>query len=113
MKRFAELYRRIDGTTSTNAKVSAMEEFFRSAPAGDSAWALHLLMDRGRKRYVTSRMIQRYLAERSGLPEWLLEECRAHVGDSAETAALLLRRERMSRGETPEKERELSLSHWM
>ena len=36
MKAFAELYRRMDETTSTNRKVDAMVDYFRQAPAEDA-----------------------------------------------------------------------------
>ena len=32
MRRFSELYQALDATTSTNAKVAAMADFFRGAP---------------------------------------------------------------------------------
>lgn len=116
MREFAELYRKIDATTSTNKKVAAMEAFFSTADEGDAAWAAHLLMDRGRRRYATSRLLLESLEDASELPPWLLEECRAHVGDSAETVALILHRERQERGTTAgagDKEEECSLRYWM
>ena len=40
MRRFAELYEALDGTTRTNTKVEAMVGYFRAAPAEDAAWAV-------------------------------------------------------------------------
>ncbi len=40
MKRFAQLYAELDGTNSTNAKLAALERYFREAPAEDAAWAV-------------------------------------------------------------------------
>jgi DNA ligase-1 len=40
MKAFAALYDTLDRTTSTNAKVAAIADYFRRAPPGDAAWAL-------------------------------------------------------------------------
>ena len=33
MKAFADLYARLDATTSSNAKLAAMRDYFREAPA--------------------------------------------------------------------------------
>src|SRR5262245_22309433 len=46
MLRFARLYDAIDRTTSTNAKVAAMVEYFAAAPAADAAWAVFFLTGR-------------------------------------------------------------------
>ena len=50
MKRFALLYDEIDRTTSTNAKVAAMAQYFASAPPADAAWAVFFLTGRRLKR---------------------------------------------------------------
>ena len=39
MKRFAQLFERMDETNKTNAKVAAMKAYFSSAPPADCAWA--------------------------------------------------------------------------
>ncbi|WP_437179419.1 hypothetical protein [Pseudomonas oryzihabitans] len=43
MKAFAELYGRLDATTSSNAKLAALVDYFGSAPAADAAWAVYFL----------------------------------------------------------------------
>lgn len=101
MKRFAELYRRIDATTSTNEKVEAMRRYLAAADPADAAWALYLLMARSRRRYVTSRLLRRFFAGITALPEWLLEESYAHVGDTAEAVALLLRHSEVGAAAAP------------
>lgn len=90
MKRFALLYRELDATTSTNEKVAAMARYFREAPAENAVWALSLLTSSRRKRTITSRTLLDDYQSISGMPGWLLEDCRAHVGDSGETVALLV-----------------------
>ena len=50
MKAFAELYLRLDGTTSSNAKLLALREYFSQAPAQDAAWAVYFLAG-GRPRH--------------------------------------------------------------
>ncbi|MGK8436573.1 ATP-dependent DNA ligase [Ectopseudomonas hydrolytica] len=90
MKAFAELYARLDATTSSNAKLQAMQEYFAEAPSADAAWAVYFLAG-GRPRQVVPTRVLRELATRlSGLSDWLFEESYQAVGDLAETIALLL-----------------------
>jgi DNA ligase-1 len=90
MRRFSRLYEAIDGTTSTNAKVAAMAAYFAEAPAADAAWAVFFLTGRRLKRLLPSAAIGAWAAAATGIPDWLLGECYAVVGDGAETAALVL-----------------------
>ena len=90
MKRFAALYDAIDRTTSTNAKVSAMVEYFTAAPPADAAWAVYFLTGRRLKRLVSYPAMHEWTLAATGMDGWLLEECYAVVGDGAETAALVL-----------------------
>ena len=90
MRRFTELFRAIDATTSTNEKVKALQRYFHDESPKNSVWALHLLMGKTRKRLITSRVLREIFLQISDLPEWLFEESAAHVGDTAETIALLL-----------------------
>ncbi len=90
MLRFARLFDAIDRTTSTNAKVAAMTEYFTSAPPGDAAWAVFFLTGRRLKRLVSYLSIRDWTLAATGLEGWLLEESYAVVGDGAETAALVL-----------------------
>jgi DNA ligase-1 len=89
MRAFSELYEELDTTTSTNLKVAAMVRYFRSAPAADAAWAAYILSGRRLKRFIGPALLYRWLIDECGLPEWLVEESRAMVGDLAETIALL------------------------
>ena len=90
MKRFARLYDEIDRTTSTNAKVAAMADYFATAPHADAAWAVFFLTGRRLKRLVPSAAIRDWALAATGLDAQLLEECYAVVGDGAETVALVL-----------------------
>ncbi|HAV61418.1 MAG TPA: ATP-dependent DNA ligase [Verrucomicrobiales bacterium] len=90
MKRFAQLFHELDGTTRTSEKLAALERYFRDAPPADAAWALHFLLGRRGRRPVTSTRLREWTAEASGLPFWLVEESYEAVGDLAETIALLL-----------------------
>ncbi|HKP15637.1 MAG TPA: cisplatin damage response ATP-dependent DNA ligase, partial [Gemmatimonadaceae bacterium] len=90
MKAFARLYSRIDSTTSTNAKVAAMAEYFREAEPADAAWAVYFLSGGRPKRLIPVRRIAQWAMEVASVPDWLFDECYNSVGDLAETIALLL-----------------------
>jgi DNA ligase 1 len=90
MIRFARLFARIDRTTSTNAKVEAMAEYFLSAPGADAAWAVFFLTGRRLKRLIPGASIRDWTLAATGFEPWMIEECYAVVGDGAETAALMM-----------------------
>lgn len=90
MKAFAELYAELDATTSSNAKLAAMQDYFSQAPPEDAAWAVYFLSG-GRPRQLVPVKILRELAVWvSGLSLWLFEESYQAVGDLAETISLVL-----------------------
>ena len=90
MQHFSDLYWRLDSTSSTNQKVSALKNYFASVPAQDAACALSVLCGAKQVRAVSTRLLREWAAEAAGLPLWLVEESYAHVGDLAETLALIL-----------------------
>ena len=90
MKRFVELFEALDRTTKTNAKVSALVAYFRDAEPEDAAWAVYFLTGQRLKRLVGTRELRAWTGEFSGLPAWLVEDSYEHVGDLAETMALLV-----------------------
>src|SRR6056297_1974142 len=89
MKRFVELFEALDRTTKTNAKVAALVEYFREAEPKDAAWAVYFLTGQRLKRLVGTRQLREWTSEFSGLPPWIVEDSYEHVGDLAETMALL------------------------
>lgn len=92
MKRFAALYARLDDTRATAAKVEAMRAYFAEAPAADAAWGLYFLGGQRLKRLIAPTQLRAWISEATGLSPTVVEECYAHVGDLAETLALLLDR---------------------
>ncbi|HGA2317607.1 TPA: ATP-dependent DNA ligase [Pseudomonas putida] len=90
MKAFAELYLRLDATTSSNAKLEALRDYFAAAPAEDAAWAVYFLAGGRPRQLVPTRMLRELATTLAGLPEWLFEESYQAVGDLAETISLLL-----------------------
>lgn len=131
MHRFASLYATLDRTSSTNAKVAALERYFREAPPADAAWAVYFLAGRRLLRLLPSKLLREWTMEATGVSSWLLEESYAAVGDVAETIALLLdavprdsderdvplhvwieTRLEGLRGKSPERQREDVLGWW-
>ncbi len=90
MKHFAALFTELDSTTSTNAKVAALQQYFQAAPAPDAAWAVYFLSG-GKPRQVVKTATLRALAcEAAGIEDWLFDECYQAVGDLAETIAYII-----------------------
>jgi DNA ligase-1 len=90
MKQFTRLFREIDQTTKTNAKVDALKIFFDEAEDQDKLWAIALFSHKRPRRTVNTTLLREWAAETIGLPVWLFEESYHIVGDLAETIALLL-----------------------
>jgi DNA ligase-1 len=90
MRAFANLYAALDETTATGEKVAALAAYFRTAPSGDAAWAVHFLIGRRPKRLVGAAKLRAWAAAEAGVPDWLFEESYQAVGDLAETITLLL-----------------------
>lgn len=60
MKDFAELYRRLDETTSTNRKIDAMVDYFQRAPQRDAIWAVSFLIGRKPRQVVSTRKLMQW-----------------------------------------------------
>jgi len=90
MKAFATLYSRLDATTSSNAKLAAMRDYFREADPADAAWAVYFLAGGRPRQLVPTRVLRETAMKASALPEWLFEESYQAVGDMAETISLLM-----------------------
>ncbi|MEL6776341.1 MAG: ATP-dependent DNA ligase [Cyanobacteria bacterium J06597_16] len=113
MREFTRLFRAVDATTSTNEKVRALQQYFRQESSDNAVWALYLLLGKTRKRLITSRVLRDIFLQISDMPEWLFEESYAHVGDSAETIALLLRDTPIERTGASEADGDTPLKVWM
>ncbi|MFJ7793130.1 ATP-dependent DNA ligase [Pseudomonas sp. NPDC096950] len=90
MKAFAELYAELDATTSSNAKLAAMQVYFAQAAPEDAAWAVYFLSGGRPRQLVPVRALRELAVEISGLSTWLFEESYQAVGDLAETISLVL-----------------------
>lgn len=107
MQAFAQLFRQLDEARGTNAKVAAMTDFFATASDADGAWAVYFLSGRRIKRLIGPQRLREWLASATGLPDWLVTETHEHVGDLAETIALMLQGQP---GSTPD---ERGLAEWV
>ncbi len=90
MKAFATLYSRLDATTSSNAKLAAMRDYFRETDPADAAWAVYFLSGGRPRQLVPTKVLRETAMKVSALPEWLFEESYQAVGDMAETISLLM-----------------------
>ncbi|BDB18140.1 ATP-dependent DNA ligase [Pseudomonas sp. CYM-20-01] len=90
MKAFAELYANLDATTSSNAKLAALQAYFRGAAPEDAAWAVYFLSGGRPRQLVPTRLLRDMATAASGIEPWLFEESYQSVGDLAETVSLLL-----------------------
>ncbi len=106
MRRLAHLFEALDQTTSTNAKVDHLVDYFSSTPPEDAAWTVFFLTGRRMKRLIGSRQLRAWVVGACDLPEWLVNECYSVVGDIAETVALLLENDRDTGEDVP-------LNAWM
>ena len=90
MKHFCELYWRLDSTTKTREKVTALRAYFEVAQPKDAIWAIHFLTGSRIKRLVNTRLLREWAIEQANVSAWLFEECYDRVGDLAETISLIL-----------------------
>ncbi|BBP51646.1 MULTISPECIES: ATP-dependent DNA ligase [Pseudomonas] len=90
MKAFAELYAELDATTSSNAKLAAMQAYFTKASPQDAAWAVYFLSGGRPRQLVPVKILRELAVQVSGLSLWLFEESYQAVGDLAETISLVL-----------------------
>jgi len=90
VKAFADLYRNLDETTSTNRKIDAMVNYFHCVPEADAIWAVSFLIGRKPRQVVPTRKLMQWAAELAGVSDWLFEASYDVVGDLAETITLLL-----------------------
>ena len=90
MEAFARFYAELDASTSTQAKLAALEAYLRVADAADAAWATYFLAGGRPRQLVPARVLRDVATTTAGLPQWLFDECYDAVGDFAETVAHVL-----------------------
>lgn len=90
MKLFTELYMELDASNRKNAKLAALRRYFAEVPPADGAWAVFFLMGNRLKRPIKLKDFRDWAGAACAYPAWMVEECYNHVGDLAETLAMLL-----------------------
>lgn len=90
MRDFVALLQALDRAAGQRARRLALAEYFARSDPADAAWTVALLLGHRPARILDAARLRDLLARVSGLPRWLVDSCHAHVGDLAETAALLL-----------------------
>ena len=90
MKRFAELFADLDATTSTSAKVTALQRYLGAVDDADAAWAVYFLSGGKPRQLIKTAQLRALAEEASGLPAWLFDASYQAVGDLAETISLVL-----------------------
>lgn len=90
MRRFSQLFAELDATTSTHAKVEALQRYFAQAAPNDAAWAVYFLAGGKPRQVVPMAALAQLACEDADLAPWLFDECYQAVGDLAETIALVL-----------------------
>ena len=89
MERFTQLIDALDSSSGSKRKVELLRSYLAEVAPEDGSWSLTLLLGERRKRLITGRRLREILQASTSLPDWLFEDCHSHVGDSAETVALL------------------------
>lgn len=90
MKLFNRLFQQIDQTTSTNAKVNVLIDYFKQAAPPDALWCIYLLTGKSSGRFIKTALLRQAAIQLAQIPPWLFEESYHVVGDLAETIALSL-----------------------
>lgn len=90
MKDFVNLINAIEITNKTNAKISALVDYFTHAAEKDKLWLIAIFTGKRPPRPVKSTLMRLWCTEIIKLPEWLFLESYSAVGDLGETMALLL-----------------------
>lgn len=90
MKTFATLITALDSSNKTTLKKEAIIQFLTHATEKDKLWFLALMTGKRPKRSIATKDLKIWVLEITGIPDWLLVESYAAVGDLAETLALLL-----------------------
>jgi DNA ligase-1 len=105
MNDFVSLFRELDETNSTHAKLSALVDYFRTASVQDLAYAIYFLAGNKITPTVSTRALRAAAVKSAQIPGWLFEETYEWVGDLAETVAAIV--------PGKEKAEMLSLADWV
>lgn len=101
MKTFANLIYALSSTSSVNEKTEILVDYFTQANDADKIWTIVLLSGKKPLKKIKRSDLKNWCIEYTNLPSWLFEESYQHVGDLAETIALLLPKNEIIEDDTP------------
>ena len=111
MKSFSRVCQQLESVPFHRSKSGILAQYLKHASPDDASWALYLLLGGQLPRLLTQASLQARIMTESGLPAWLVEECREQAADFAETVALL---GELSLGETDlAASNDSSLTQWI
>lgn len=90
MNCFATLYRDLEEENQEDAQKKRIVRYLRESSPRDIMWMLTLFCKPHPQRVCSPALLKDWAMECSSTPPWLFEQCYEHVGDLAETAALIL-----------------------
>jgi DNA ligase-1 len=90
LREFSQLFHDLDESTKTNDRIDQLVKYLMEAAPEDSIWVCWFLAGNRIKGAIKTSELRTFASERSGLPQWLIEECHDRVGDLAETISLLV-----------------------
>jgi DNA ligase-1 len=90
MRDFTKLFYDLDSSNRTSVKLAVLKSYFEKVDPSDGAWAIYFLSGNRLKRAIKLKDFREWAGQACGYPTWMVEECYNHVGDLAETLALLL-----------------------
>lgn len=105
MRAFAELYSALDASTKTTQKRAAIVDYLQNEASDEASYGIAVLCGYRPRRSISGSRMRALAADVCGLPGWLVDESYHHVGDLAETLALLL--------PPPLKSQSRSLRYWL
>lgn len=91
MYKFAQLLVEAELTGSVETRQALLENFFSEENDNDVCWAIYLLSDKQRARYLKSEELRSHFLDYSKMPEWLFDASNNHVNDVAECISLILK----------------------
>ncbi|MGA1056268.1 MAG: ATP-dependent DNA ligase [Phycisphaerales bacterium] len=90
VREMAALVRELPSIASTGERTRRLATHFDRSDDASAAWALWFLLGNRRRRSISAATLRSWVAARAGISEELAALCHDHVGDLAETLALLL-----------------------
>lgn len=105
MKRFVDLFYRLEECEGTTLKYRAVLQYLRNAPAKDAELVCWMLNGNKPKQVISFSLLKKWILTEAGIPEWLFDQSHDMVKDQEETLALII--------EPGNRNSDLKLSDWI